>query len=108
VIAARHVGAAAIAALVAACGSAGDEEIQAETAAIQARVPAGTPVADALAVMREAGFACVPEVRETQQHFSCVREQSHWLVCTRRTRVILPQQNGKVTDILVNVGRVCA
>jgi hypothetical protein len=104
----RGINSLVLAALVAACGSAGDDEIQAETATIQARVPAGTPVADALAFMREAGFACVPETRETQQHFSCVREQSHWLVCTRRTRVILLQQNGKLTDILVNVGRVCS
>lgn len=102
-----------MAALLGACGYADDDEIQAETAAIQQRIPAGMPVADALAAMREAGFACVPEqrltenARETQQHFSCVREQSHWLVCTRRTRAILVQRDGKLSDVLVNVGRFC-
>jgi hypothetical protein len=89
------------------CGHADDDEIETETAAIQKRISVGMPVADALAAMREAGFACVPEQRATEQHFSCIHEQSVWLICTRRTRVILTQRDGKVSDVLVNVGRFC-
>jgi hypothetical protein len=100
-----------------ACGSAGEDEIQAETAAILERVPVGTPFMEVPAAMRALGFSCAAERREvadtqggvrgTESHFSCTREQSHWLVCTRRTRAVFMHLNGKVANVLVNSGRIC-
>ncbi len=115
---ATRVGAAAIVTALCGCGSAGDDEIQAETAAIQGRVPAGTPFEEVPAAMRELGFSCVLErrdvadakggVRGIVSHFSCTREQSLWLVCTKRTRAVFIHLNGKVANVLVNVGRFCS
>lgn len=100
-----------------ACSSVDDDEIQAESAAILARVPIGTPYGELPAAMRELGFSCIEgrqqftdktgAVRDASPHLSCEREQSHWLLCTRRTRVIHLQLNGKLSNILVNVGRFC-
>lgn len=100
-----------------ACGSADDDEIQAEAAAIQERVPVGTPFMEVPTAMRELGFTCATERREvadtqggvrgTESHFSCTRETSQWLVCTRRTRAVFIHLNGKVASVLVNVGRFC-
>jgi hypothetical protein len=108
---------AVIAALLCACGYAGDDEIQAETTAILERVPVGTPFMEVPAAMGALGFSCSTERREvadaqgsvrgTESHFSCIREQSHWLVCTRRTRAVFTHLNGKVANVLVNVGRLC-
>jgi hypothetical protein len=100
-----------------ACGSADDDELQAEAAAIQARVPVGTPLMEVPAAMRKLGFTCAAERREvadarggvrgTESHLSCTREQSQWLVCTRRTRAVFIHIDGKVANVLVNVGRFC-
>lgn len=100
------------------CGYAGDDEIQAETTAILERVPVGTPFMEVPAAMEALGFSCATERREvadaqggvrgTESHFSCTREQSHWLVCTRRTRAVFIHLNGKVANVLVNVGRFCS
>jgi hypothetical protein len=108
---------AVIAALLGACGNI-DDEIEAESAAILARVPVGTPYGELAAAMRDLGFSCVEgrrqfsdrtgAMRDAAPHLSCTREQSHWLVCTRRTRAILLQLNGKLSNILVNVGRFCS
>jgi hypothetical protein len=101
-----------------ACGSVDDDELQAESAAILARVPIGTPYGKLPAAMRELGFSCIEgrqqfadktgARRDAAPYLSCEREQSHWLLCTRRTRVIVLQLNGKLSNILVNVGRFCA
>jgi hypothetical protein len=103
--------------VLAACGHADDDEIQAESAAILARVPIGTPYGDLAAAMRELGFACsegrrqfsdrTGAMRDAAPHLSCEREQSYWLVCARRTRAFLIQLNGRLSNILVNVGRFC-
>jgi hypothetical protein len=37
----------------------------------------------------------------------CERESPEWLICARRVRAILIQQNGLVSNVLVNVGRFC-
>lgn len=106
-----------LAATLAACGQADDDEILAEAAAIQARVPVGTPFMEVPAAMRRLGFSCVAErrdvtdaqgaVRGTESHFSCIREHSEWLVCTRRTRAVFTHLDGKVASVLVNAGRFC-
>jgi hypothetical protein len=80
-------------------------------------VPAGTPFMEVPGAMRRLGFSCTAERREvadtqggvrgTESHFSCVREHSQWLVCTRRTRAVFIQLDGKVANVLVNVGRTC-
>jgi hypothetical protein len=67
--------------------------------------------------MRELGYSCsegrrqfsdrTGAMRDAAPHLSCEREQSHWLLCTRRARAILIQLNGKLSNILVNVGRFC-
>ena len=109
--------AVALLAALGACGYAGNDEIDAESAAILARVPLGTPFKGALSAMEELGFSCMTErrkfidakgkVRESELHLVCEREQSAWLVCTRRTRAILVQHNGRLENVLVNVGRFC-
>jgi hypothetical protein len=80
---------AMLAATLNGCGYAGEDEIQAETAAILERVPPGTPL------------------RGMESHLSCMREQSQWLVCTRRTRAVFTHLNGNVGHVLVNVGNFC-
>ena len=67
--------------------------------------------------MSTLGYTCIssrPELvdpkgaeRETEPLLVCERESPEWLICTRRTRAILVQQNGRVANILVNVGRFC-
>lgn len=106
------------AALLCGCGSADEDEVQVESAAILTRVPVGTPFMEVPAAMRELGFSCTAERREvadarggvrgTESHFSCTREQAQWLVCTRRTRAVFTHLNDKVANVLVNVGRFCS
>ena len=98
--------AAALLLAMGACG-AGSDEVDAESAAILARVPLGTPLRDLPAAMQALGFSCATG-RRPEPHFVCEREQSRWLVCTRRTRAILLQLNGRLSNVLVNVGRFCA
>jgi hypothetical protein len=112
-----RAGAIALVAALCACGSI-DDEIEAESAAILARAPIGTPYGELAAAMRELGFSCTEgrrqfsdrtgAMRDAAPHLSCEREQSLWLVCTRRTRAYLIQLNGKLSNILVNVGRFCS
>ena len=40
-------------------------------------------------------------------HFSCVREERFLVVCKRRTRAIVLQVEGRVVNVIVNVGRFC-
>lgn len=113
----RPIGAAAILIALGACGYASRDEIEAESAAILARVPAGTSFKDVPAAMGALGFSCTTarrqfpdakgEMRETEPHLVCERESRDWMICTRRTRAILIQLNGRLSDILVNVGRFC-
>lgn len=115
---ARPLGAATILIALGACGYAGSDEIEAESAAILARAPVGTSFNDVPAAMGALGFSCTTsrrqfsdakgKVRETEPHLVCEREQSDWLICSRRTRAILLQLNGRLSDILVNVGRFCS
>ena len=108
---------AAILMAVGACGYAGRDEIDAESAAILARVPVGTSFNDVPGAMAALGFSCnlsrsqftdaKGNARQTEQHLVCERESSDWLICTRRTRAILIQLNGRLSDVLVNVGRFC-
>ena len=67
--------------------------------------------------MSALGYTCItsrPELvdpkgaeRETEPLLVCERESPDWLICARRTRAILVQQNGRVANILVNFGRFC-
>ena len=108
---------AVLAATLNGCGYAGEDEIQAETAAILQHVPLGTPLLEVPAAMRAQGFSCTSERRDvadaqgglrgTESHLSCLREQSQWLVCTRRTRAVFTHLNGNVGHVLVNVGNFC-
>jgi len=115
---ARPIGAVAILMALGACGYAGSDEIEAESATLLARVPVGTSFNDVPAAMEALGFSCTAarrqfpdakgEVRETEPHLVCERESGDWLICTRRTRAILIQLNGQLSDVLVNVGRFCS
>jgi len=114
---ARPIGAAAILMALGACGYAGSDEVEAESAAILARVPVGTSFSSVPAAMGALGFSCNTDrrqftdakgkVRETEPHLVCERESSDWLICSRRTRAILIQLNGRLSNVLVNVGRFC-
>ena len=111
------VAAAALLMTLGACGYAGSDEIDAESAAILVRVPVGTSFNDVPGAMGALRFSCTTgrrqfpdakgEMRETEPHLVCEREISNWLICTRRTRAILIQANGRLSDVLVNVGRFC-
>ena len=115
---AHPLGAAAVLIALGACGYAGSDEIDAESAAILARVPVGTSFNDVPAAMSALGFSCTTDrrqftdakgkVRDAEPHLVCERESSDWLVCSRRTRAILIQLNGRLSDVLVNVGRFCS
>jgi hypothetical protein len=114
---ARPIGAVAILMALGACGYAGSDEVDAESAAILARVPVGTSFNGVPGAMAALGFSCntgrrqftdaTGNVRQTEPHLVCERESSDWLICSRRTRAILLQLNGRLSDILVNVGRFC-
>jgi hypothetical protein len=107
----------AIAVGLAACGRTGPDAVDAESAAILAHVPVGSPFKNAPAAMAALGFTCNSArrrftdakgtARETEPHLVCERDQSEWLICTRRTRAILIPLNGRVSNVLVNVGRFC-
>ena len=93
------------------------DEIDAESAAILARVPIDTPFVAVPAAMQALGFSCTSgrrqfiskgEPRDAEAHLECVREEPYLLVCKRRTRAILLQHLGRLSNILVNVGRFCA
>ena len=98
-------------------GCSGEDEVDTEAAAILAQVPKGSGFAQAADTVRSLGFACSAgryEVtdaqgrrREAEPHLSCVREERYLLVCSRRTRVDLVQTDGRVSNVLVNVGRFC-
>lgn len=108
---------AAILAALCAYGCSAEDEVDAEAAAILARLPKGTPFNDAAAAMRALGFSCITgqrqftdakgAVRDAEPHLSCEREERYWLACRKRTRAILLQLNGRLSNVLVNVGRFC-
>ena len=99
------------------CGCAGEDEVDAETKALLQQVPIGTPFGEVPGAMKRLGYACTEDVRgyidstgksrDGATHFSCVREERYWLACSRRTRVELLQFNGRLSNVLVNVGRFC-
>ena len=115
---AHPLGAAAVLISLGACGYAGSDEIEAETAAVLARVPVGTSFSNVPAAMEALGFSCTTgrrqftdakgAVRETEPHFVCERESAEWVICSKRTRAILIQLNGRLSNVLVNVGRFCS
>ena len=100
-----------------ACGYAGGDEIDAESAAILARTPVGSAFKDVPAAMGALGFSCTAGRRQftdakgvaraTEPHLVCERETREWLICTRRTRAILIPLDGRLSNVLVNVGRFC-
>ena len=114
---ARPFSAAALLMALGACGYAGSDEIDAESAAILAHAPVGAAFKDVPAAMGTLGFSCTTgrrqfsdakgAARETEPHLVCERETREWLICTRRTRAILLQLNGRVSNVLVNVGHFC-
>ena len=104
-------------AILVASGCTGVDEVDAESVAILARLPVGSSFKNAPAAMVILGFTCTTarrqftdtkgQARETEPHLVCERDESEWLICTRRTRAILIQQNGRLSNVLVNVGRFC-
>ena len=108
----------ALVAAIAACSGTGSDAVDAESAAILARVPVGSSFKNAPAAMAALGFTCNTarrrftdakgKVRETEPHLVCEREQSEWLICTRRTRAILIPLSGRLSNVLVNVGHFCS
>ena len=97
--------AAALLAALGGCGYAGSDEIDVESAAILARAPVGSSFKAAPGALAALGFTC--NARDAGRHLVCERETPEWLICTRRTRAILIQQDGRLSNVLVNVGRFC-
>ena len=99
------------------CGCAGEDEIDAESKALLQQVPVGTPFTELSAAMQRLGYSCVRDVRQfidasgitrdAEPHLTCLRDEGYWLACTRRTRVNLLQLKGRLSNVLVNVGRFC-
>ena len=114
----RPITAGAMLIALCACGYADEDEVDVESAAILTSVPIGTAFNDLPAAMRALGFSCTPgrkqftdakgSVRDAEAHLSCEWERRYWLVCKKRTRAILLQLNGRLSNILVNVGFFCA
>ena len=94
-----------------------EDEIDAESAAILKQVPPGTPFREQPGAMQRLGFSCREDQlqfgdrkgnwRDAEAHLSCEREEPYRFACARRTRVVLLQLNGKLSNVLVNVGRFC-
>ena len=101
----RVIGALVLLAALGACGYAGSDEIDAESAAILARAPVGSSFKAAPGALAALGFSC--HARDSGKHLVCERETPEWLICTRRTRAILIQQDGRLANVLVNVGHFC-
>lgn len=67
--------------------------------------------------MKTLGFACARAGWEYKDllsrrprempYYACVREERFLLVCVRRTRATVLQQNARVVNVIVNVGRFC-
>jgi hypothetical protein len=107
----------AILMVLCAWGCSSEDEVEAETAAILAHLPRGAPFNEAAVAIRGLGFSCTTgqrqftdakgKERDAEPHLSCEREERYWLACTKRTRAILLQLNGRLSNVLVNVGRFC-
>ena len=105
----------AAAALASACSD--QDEIDAESAAILARMPRGSPFSLAVKQIHELGFTCnfgqleyldrSGHMQKAPAHLRCLREEAFLLACTRRTNAILVQRDGRLINVLVNVGRFC-
>ena len=92
-----------LAAGCAGCSYDGTEEMDRHLAAIEARVPKGTPLAELPGRMQALGFACV----RAPDHLACMREERYALVCTKRVRAMLLQQRDALSGVLVNAGLFC-
>jgi len=102
---------------LAGCGFAAEEDIERQIDEIFARAPIGSPFDSLPAAMKELGYACVQDVkqfvdrkgvmRKGESHYACEREQSYWLVCRKRSRAILLQHQGRLSNALVNTGVFC-
>jgi hypothetical protein len=95
--------AAALCAASAGCG--GEDEIDVEAASVLARVPRGSAFADAPRAMRALGYACT--TGSAPLHLSCEREERFLLACIKRTRTLVLHSDGRVLNVLVNIGRFC-
>ena len=48
------------------------------------------------------------QIDTSATHLVCERERAEWVICSKRTRAILIQLNGRLSNVLVNVGRFCS
>jgi hypothetical protein len=102
--------------LLCAAFNAGADELDDEAEAIRARVPFGTAFAKVPEAMKALGFDCSPQgwkYKDLQgrpremAHYVCLREEPFLVVCKRRSRATVLQENGRVVNVIVNVGRFC-
>ena len=103
-------------ALVCAAATAAADELDDEAAALRARVPFGTPFERVPEALKGLGFSCTLEGwpyrdlqgrRREMANYACTREEPFLLVCERRTRATVLQEQGRVVNVIVNVGRFC-
>ncbi len=105
----------AAALFLAACST--EDEVDAESAVILKQVPLGTPFKEQSGAMQRLGFTCREgqqqfgdrkgNWRDAEPHLSCEREERYRFACAKRTRAVLLQLNGRLSNVLVNVGRFC-
>ena len=102
--------------LLAAALRAGADEIDDETAAIRQVVPGGMAFEKVPATLKALDFECSREGwpyrdllgrNREMVHLSCTREEPFLVLCKRRTRAIVLQVEGRVVNVIVNVGRFC-
>jgi len=100
---------------LAACST--EDEVDAESALILKQVPLGTLLKEQPGAMQRLGFSCTlgqlqfgdrkGNWRDAEAHLTCEREERYRFACAKRTRVIMLQLNGRLSNVLVNVGRFC-
>ena len=94
-----------------------DDEIDEASAAILEEMPRGSAFSHAVKAIEGLGFSCNAgqveyrdaggQLHRGPPHLRCQRDEPFLLFCTRRTSAILIQVNGRLINVLVNVGRFC-
>ena len=106
---------AAVLLALAACAD--EDEVDAASAELLAKLPRGSAFSAAVTQIERLGFACNAgqiefvdkrgTVQRGQPHLRCQLDEPFLAFCTKRTSAILIQRDGRLINVLVNVGRFC-
>jgi hypothetical protein len=111
----RRVAAVLLALALTACAD--EDEIDAASADLLAKLPRGSAFSTAVTRIESLGFACNAgqiefvdkrgTVQRGQPHLRCQLDEPFLAFCTKRTNAILIQRDGRLINVLVNIGRFC-